>query len=38
MTAGVLAQLKSTHPHATPAKLLSMLRQEADDLACRHDG
>ena len=32
--AGVLALLKSTHPHATPAKLLSLLRQEADDLAC----
>ena len=35
--AGMLALLKSTHPHATPAKLLSMLRQEADDLACPVD-
>lgn len=32
--AGVLALLKSTHPHATPAQLLRLLRGEADDKAC----
>jgi subtilisin family serine protease len=32
--AGVLALLKSTHPDATPAQLIDMLRAEADDHAC----
>jgi subtilisin family serine protease len=32
--AGVLALLKSTHPTATPAGLVRMLRAEADDKAC----
>jgi subtilisin family serine protease len=32
--AGVLALLKSTHPRATPAQLVKMLRAEADDTAC----
>jgi len=32
--AGVLALLKSTHPNATPAQLVRMLRAEADDQAC----
>ena len=32
--AGVLALLKSAHPHASPAQLIAMLRHEADDLAC----
>lgn len=32
--AGVLALLKSTHPTATPAKLVRMLRAQADDKAC----
>jgi subtilisin family serine protease len=32
--AGVLALLKSTHPTATPARLVRMLRAEADDRAC----
>ena len=32
--AGVLALLKSTHPSASPAMLLALLRAEADDAAC----
>ena len=32
--AGVLALLKSTNPTATPAKLVGLLRAEADDKAC----
>jgi subtilisin family serine protease len=32
--AGVLALLKSTHRHATPAQLVRMLRAQADDAAC----
>lgn len=32
--AGVLALLKSTHPTATPARLVQLLRAEADDKAC----
>jgi subtilisin family serine protease len=32
--AGVLALLKSTHPTATPARLVRMLRAQADDKAC----
>jgi subtilisin family serine protease len=32
--AGVLALLKSTHPRATPAQLVKMLRAQADDTAC----
>ena len=32
--AGVLALLKSTHPKATPAQLVKMLRAQADDNAC----
>jgi subtilisin family serine protease len=32
--AGVLALLKSTHPDATPAELLQLLRAQADDHAC----
>jgi subtilisin family serine protease len=32
--AGVLALLKSTHPTASPARLVQMLRAEADDRAC----
>ena len=32
--AGVLALLKSTHPTATPAQLVQLLRAQADDLAC----
>jgi len=32
--AGVLALLKSTHPTATPANLVQMLRAQADDKAC----
>ena len=32
--AGVLALLKSTHPNATPAQLVQLLRAQADDLAC----
>jgi len=32
--AGVLALLKSSHPWATPAQLVWLLRAEADDLAC----
>ena len=35
--AGVLALLKSTHPDATPAQLIAMLRGEADDHACPTD-
>jgi subtilisin family serine protease len=32
--AGVLALLKSTHPDATPAQLISLLEKQADDAAC----
>ena len=32
--AGVLALLKSTHPTATPAELVRLLRAQADDKAC----
>jgi subtilisin family serine protease len=32
--AGVLALLKSTHPTATPAELVGLLRAQADDKAC----
>ncbi|WP_427384510.1 S8 family peptidase [Janibacter sp. G56] len=32
--AGVLALLKSTHPDATPAQLIDMLRAQATDTAC----
>ena len=32
--AGVLALLKSTHPAATPAELVRLLRAQADDKAC----
>ena len=32
--AGVLALLKSTHPSATPAELVGLLRAQADDKAC----
>jgi len=32
--AGVLALLKGTHPHATPAQLIALLRAQADDHAC----
>ncbi|MEU2078919.1 S8 family serine peptidase, partial [Streptomyces sp. NPDC013489] len=32
--AGVLALLKSTHPHASPAALKAMLYAQADKLAC----
>jgi subtilisin family serine protease len=32
--AGVLALLKSTHPDTSPAQLISMLKAQADDLAC----
>lgn len=35
--AGVLALLKSTHPDATPAQLIAMLRGEADDHGCPTD-
>ena len=35
--AGVLALLKSTHPDATPAQLIAMLRADADDHACPSD-
>ncbi|MFE1232778.1 S8 family serine peptidase [Streptomyces sp. NPDC058745] len=33
-TAGVLALLKSTHPHASPAALKALLYAQADDRAC----
>jgi subtilisin family serine protease len=32
--AGVLALLKSSHPDATPAQLLDLLRAQADDHQC----
>ncbi|GAB47560.1 S8 family serine peptidase [Mobilicoccus pelagius] len=32
--AGVLALLKGTHPDATPAQLVSLLKTQADDHAC----
>jgi subtilisin family serine protease len=32
--AGVLALLKSTHPGASPAQLIALLRAQADDHAC----
>ncbi|GAB3622053.1 S8 family serine peptidase [Mariniluteicoccus endophyticus] len=32
--AGVLALLKSTHPDATPAQLIDMIKKQADDHAC----
>ena len=32
--AGVLAPLKGTHPDATPAQLIALLRAQADDHAC----
>ncbi|GAB3696935.1 S8 family serine peptidase [Mariniluteicoccus flavus] len=32
--AGVLALLKSTHPNATPAQLIAMIKQQADDRPC----
>lgn len=32
--AGVLALLKSTHPHARPAQLIAMLQRQADDHVC----
>ena len=35
--AGVLALLKSTHPDASPAQLLQLLRDQADDHACPSD-
>jgi subtilisin family serine protease len=35
--AGVLALLKSTHPDASPAKLVKLLRAQADDKACPAD-
>ncbi len=35
--AGVLALLKSTHPTSTPAQLVQLLRDQADDLACPVD-
>ena len=35
--AGVLALLKASHPEATPAELVALLRAQADDKSCPTD-